>query len=324
MFSLTLQERNWVTDMNFKKDLRSYRGMTARNIKVYAKDKMAILLSMLTQIIVLGLFLIFLKNNYIDAINSNLGGLQNLIDSNDIQALVNSWLVAGVIGTSVVTVALNSLSVMVSDKQERIDYDYNATAVKGSTVVLSYFTGAVINTFITTSILLSAGLIFLSASGAFSYTAIEILKIYGLVLLGSISASTVLMAFVSFFKKSSTLSSFGIMISAAIGFVVGAYVPVSQFGESVQTAVNLVPGSQIAGMMRNVLMQPAIDNIDKALGGIDNGKFAKSAADLFALKLNILGNSADMNFMMIYTLAAIAVFLVLNIILFKFSSKHKN
>lgn len=310
--------------MDFKKSLRSYRGMTSRNIKVYAKNKMAILLSMLTQIIVLGLFLIFLKNNYIEAVTSGLGGLKDMIDSNDIQALVNSWLVSGVIGTSVVTVALNSLSVMVSDKQERIDYDYNAASVKGSTVVLSYFTGAVINTFITTSILLTAGLIFVSVNGAFSYTAVEILKIYGLVLLGSVSASIILMAIVSFFKKSSTLSSFGIMISAAIGFVIGAYIPVSQFGESVQTVVNLVPGSQIAGMMRNILMQPAIDNIDKALGGIDNGEFAQSASELFSLKLNIFGNSVNMNFMMIYTLAAIALFLILNIVLFRFSSKRKD
>ena len=34
---------------------------------------------------------------------------------------------------------------MISDKQNKIDYDYNASSVKGSTVVLSYFSGAVVS-----------------------------------------------------------------------------------------------------------------------------------------------------------------------------------
>lgn len=320
-----LQERDWVTDMtSAAKDLRAFKGMTERNIKVYAKNKTAIILSMLTQIIVLMLFLLFIKNSYVDSINSSLGALKDKLDSKDIEMVVNSWLIAGVIGTAVITVALNTLSVMVHDKMEKIDYDYNAASVKGRTVVLSYFTGAVISTIIISCILLSAGLIYLSVTGGFIYTLTDILKIYGLVILGSVSSTLVLMLFISFFKKDSTLSSFGIMISAAIGFVVGAYMPVSQFNESIQTIVNLVPGSQISGMMRNVLMQPAIDNVDKALGGMDNHEIAKSVSELFALKLNIFGNEVSTGFMMTFTLAVIALFMILNIVMFRISSKRKS
>ena len=43
------------------KELNTYRGMTVRNIKVYAKDRLAVLLSMLTQIIILGLYILFLN-----------------------------------------------------------------------------------------------------------------------------------------------------------------------------------------------------------------------------------------------------------------------
>lgn len=304
------------------KVINSYRGITTRNIRVFLKDKMAILLSLLTQIIVLGLYLIFLKSNYVDAIKQSFDRLENLITNRDIETLVNSWLIAGVIGTSVVTAALNSLSVMVSDKQEKIDFDYNASSVKSVVVVMSYFSGAVVSTFFISSILLTAGLIFLAITGTFIYTAFEIMILYALVLLGSISASIILMAIISFFKKSSTLSAFGIMVSAAIGFVVGAYIPVSQFNETTQTIVNLVPGSQIAGMMRNVLVSPAINNIDKTLGGIDNGEFSKAVTEIFALKLNVLGSSLDTNFMLIFSFIVIAIFIVLNIILFKFSSKR--
>ena len=309
---------------SLKRNFNTYKGMTARNIKVYMKDRMAIVLSMLTQIIVLGLYLLFLKSNYVDAINSFLTGAENLVTDTDIEALVNSWLIAGVIGTSVVTVALNSLSVMVSDKQDKIDFDYNATPAKPHIIILSYFSGAVVSTFLISSILLTAGLVFLAMGGLFLYTATDIVLLYAIVLLGSISGSIILMLFVSFFKKNSTLSSFSILISVAIGFIIGAYMPVSQFGESVQTAVNLVPGSHIAGLLRNVLMTPAIDNISDALGGIDNGMFAEKINSTFTLNLNIFDESIGMNFMLVYSLIAIAVFFVLNLVFYKFSSKRKS
>lgn len=313
-----------MTDMGFSKAFYAYKGMTARNIKVYLKDRMTIILSMLTQIIVLGLYLLFLKQNYVDAVTQGLGEFSKLVTDNDIQALVNSWLIAGVIGTSVVTVALNSLSVMVSDKHEKIDFDYKATPMRGSTVVLSYFTGAVINTFFISTILLTAGFIFIGITGGFIYSISDILKTYGLVALGSVSSTLILMFIASFFKKNSTLSSFGVLVSAAIGFVIGAYIPVSQFGESVQTVVNLVPGSQIAGMMRNVLMTPAINNINDVLGGADNGLFAEGINNVFALNLNIFGEEVGIPFMMIFSIAAIVLFLVLNLVSFKLSSKRKS
>ena len=309
---------------DIKRNFRSYRGMTIRNIKVYAKDKMAILLSLLTQIIVLGLYLMFLKSNYVDIINNGLEGFKDLVSKADIEGLVNSWLISGVIGTSVVTVALNTLNLMVKDKEDKIDSDYRASSVKGSTVVMSYFSGAVASTFIISSILLSAGYIFLACTGTFYLDIPQQLLVYALTLLGSVSGTLVLMLFISFFKKSATLSSFGVMVSASIGFIVGAYVPVSQFSENVQTIVNLVPGSQIAAMMRNILVGPAIDNIDKMLDGIDKGQFAENAREMFALKLKIFGTEVDTGFMLTYSFIIIAVFAVLNIALYKISSKRKD
>ena len=307
--------------MTAKKELRAFRGMTIRNMKVYGKDKISLLLSLLTQLIVLGLFVLFLKDSYVDVINEELGNLKNMLSKDDIEAIVNSWLVAGVVGTSVVTAALNALSVMVHDKMDRIDYDYTAAAVKSRTVVLSYFTGAMLSAVVTSSILLTAGLGYLAVSGSFLLSALDIIMLYGIVVLGSISSTLVLMLFISFFKKDSSLSAFGILISVAIGFAVGAYMPVGQFSESVQTVVNLVPGSQITALLRNVLMQPAIENADKVLGGADNHAFAESLNDLFSMKLHVFNGSHGTNFMIIYSLAAIALFLVLNILIFRFAAK---
>ena len=295
--------------------------MTKRNIKVYLKDKTAIIFSMMTQIIILGLYLLFLKQNYVDSMTSMLDGFNIKAEDNLINALVSS---SGVIGTSVVTVAMNSLSVMISDKQNKIDYDYNASSVKGSTVVLSYFSGAVVNTIVISAILLTAGIAFSCISGSSFPEFTELLKLYGLVILGSVSAVLILMFVASFFKKNSTYAAFNTLISVAIGFVIGAYIPVSQFSDGVQTFVNLIPGSHIASMIRNVLVSPCINDISTSLAGADHGMFATEAEKAFATNLNLFGNEVDFTFMMMYSIGAILIFLILNLISYKFSSKRKD
>lgn len=76
--------------MKFQRTLCSYKGMTKRNIKVYLKDKTAIIFSMMTQIIILGLYLLFLKQNYVDSMTSMLDGFNIKTEDNLINALVNS------------------------------------------------------------------------------------------------------------------------------------------------------------------------------------------------------------------------------------------
>ena len=73
--------------MKFQRTLCSYKGMTKRNIKVYLKDKTAIIFSMMTQIIILGLYLLFLKQNYIDSMTSMLDGFNIKTEDNLINAL---------------------------------------------------------------------------------------------------------------------------------------------------------------------------------------------------------------------------------------------
>lgn len=304
--------------------LNAYRGLTTRNAKVFLKDKMAVFLSLLTQIIILGLFLLFIKSSYVDGINEALGGLKDKVTDADIETLVNSWMISGVIGTSVITSTLSALNVMVSDKQHKIDFDYNASSVKGSVVVMSYFSGAVLCSLITSFTLLAAGLIFVAATGVFLLTITDVLLLIGLVLLGSVSSTIILMTIISFFKKDSTYSAFSVLLSTLVGFIVGAYFPVSQLSETTQTIVNLVPGAQITGMIRSILVSPAIDRIDKALGGMDQGIFREAASKMFCIKLNIFGTQIDTGFMLLYSVIAILVFTVLNIALFSISSKRKD
>ena len=115
---------------------------------MFFKDKSTMFFSMLAPLIVFVLYIVFLKDTYLSGIYNDVEPLKEFFDINDIENVANAWLLAGVLGTCTIPVALNSLQVMVVDKEKKIDYDYNSSPISGSIVVLSYFTGAFINTFL--------------------------------------------------------------------------------------------------------------------------------------------------------------------------------
>lgn len=306
-----------------RSNLISFLGMTKRNILIYLKDKTTIFFSMLGPIIVLGLYLLFLKQNYVATVNSGLGDLKDIISSKDIDAFINSWLLAGILGTSCITVALNSLSVMVSDKQSRIDYDYKSTPVKSYIVVLAYFTGAFICTLLVCSIVLTAGLIYFAISGAFYLSFIDVIVVYLVLILGTFSSTILMMLLTSFFKKTTAMGAFGGVVTAMVGFLIGAYIPISEFSTGVQTVANIFPGSHVASLLRNTLMSPVLDSMNATLNGIDGGVFVTSMREVFSFDVNFFGHLYGANLMYIYVGISSIVAIFANIFLFKFSSKRK-
>ncbi len=303
-------------------NFNAYKGMTKRNILLFFKDKTTLFFSMLAPLIVFFLYLVFLRNTYLSELKSQLKGLEDFVNMNDVDTILNAWLLAGILGTSCITVSLNSLQVMVTDKSAKIDYDYNSSPVGGVVVILSYFTGAFINTFMITGGILTLGLIILSAIGNLYIGFSTVILLYLVTLLGCASSTIIMMAVVQFFKKSSALGAFSGIVSASVGFVIGAYVPLGSFSTAIQGILSIVPGSHVACLYRNLLMSNVLDHINTSLNGIDNGAFYSMVNNVFALKLNMFNYITPTYFMYIYSFSSVILALGINIILYKKSSKR--
>ena len=55
--------------------MRKFMGLTRRNLLIYFKDVQSVIFSMLTSIIVLALYLLFLKDTFVDSIE---GAMQEI------------------------------------------------------------------------------------------------------------------------------------------------------------------------------------------------------------------------------------------------------
>lgn len=304
-------------NFTFKQKLNAYLGMSKRNIKVFFRDRSTVFFSILSPLIVLVLYILFLKQTYVDVINNQVEGLQGLVTNKDIDTFINLWLLSGILGTSCITVALNSLTIIVVDKHQKIDYDYNASPISGPIVALSYFTGAFINTLIIGTCILTVGLVYTSVIATSYISFSSLIMIYITLIIGCASSNLIMMIVVSFFNSPSGLGAFSGIVSAAVGFIIGAYMPVSQFDLSIQTIANIIPGSHITSLFRNYLMSGVLDHINESIIGLDGGAFSSTMKELFSFDLNVFSMKLGINQMIIYSLSSIVIFLGLNILFYK-------
>ncbi|MBR5419715.1 MAG: ABC transporter permease [Lachnospiraceae bacterium] len=306
--------------------MKKFMGLTKRNLLIYFKDKPAILFSLLTSLIVLVLYLLFLKGTFEDAFNSaveDAGNLSLLIKSEDVSLFVKITLLVGMMGTAMITVPYSCLTTIVKDRENRIDYDISATPVKRWQIILSYFTAASVPACIMTGLLLTIGLVVLSLGGGMKLDAENILKTYGIVVLGSVSATALFMTLMLFFKSSQSASAFFGMLSAAAGFVIGAFIPLSQFSEEVQTFCNLFPATHVTVAVRNTLMSGVLNSMESSIGGRDQGLFIKAIKEIFSFNARMLGNDLKMSESIFYVMLVMVISCIVMVFVYSKTYRRK-
>ena len=306
--------------------MRGILGFIKRNVLLFFKDWQSILFSLLTSIIVLVLYLLFLKGTFVSAIQSAMEqypGLASMVPQKDIDMFANLFLLSGILGSAMISVPFSCITVLVKDRANKVDYDILATPMKREQIIFAYFVSAVLTSTLLTDIILAVGLIGIRMQGNMYLNASQVVKAFSIVALGSISASAIFMIIVLFFKTVSACEAFFGILSAASGFVIGAYIPISQFSNEVQTVCNLFPASQITIMLRNILLNGLLEHINTRLQGVDQGMFVLSLKEYFTFQAKLFKGYLDMNKMLEYILGVILFCIVAQIMIYS-GSYQKN
>ena len=304
--------------------MRGILGLIKRNLLLFFKDWQSILFSLLTSIIVLVLYLLFLKGTFVSAMQSAMEqypGSASMVSETDIDMFANLLLLTGILGSAMISVPFSCITTLVRDRASKVDYDILATPLKRGQIIFAYFVSAVLSSTLLTGIILAIGLVGISLQGDTHLNGIQFVKAFAVVALGSISASAIFMIIVLFFKTVSACEAFFGILSAASGFVIGAYIPISQFSNEIQTLCNLFPASQITIMLRNILLNGLLENINRSLAGTDQGMFVLSLKEYFSFQAKLFNGYLDMNKMLGYILGVILFCIVAQIMIYSGSYK---
>ena len=304
--------------------MRGTLGLIKRNLLLFFKDWQSILFSLLTSIIVLVLYLLFLKGTFVDAIHKEMEqypGLTSMGVEKDINMFANLLLLTGILGSAMISVPFSCITTVVRDRANKVDYDILATPLKREHIIFAYFISAVLSSTLLTGIILAVGLIGICMQGPIYLNISQMVKAFAIVALGSISASAIFMVVVLFFKSLSACEAFFGILSAASGFVIGAYIPISQFSNGIQTVCNLFPASQITIILRSILLEGLLEHINTCLSGADQGMLVVSLKEYFSFQAKLFKGYLDMNKMLEYILGVILFCTVAQIVIYSGSYK---
>lgn len=300
--------------MNKQSELRKMRYLTLRNIKLYFKDKMTFLVSLITPLILLVLFIAFLKSTYEDSILSIIKGFD--LDQSLIDALTGGWLFSSVLATSCITVAFCS-GMMVIDKINRANIDFMVSPVKKSTLQLSYVLANLFSTFIITFVLLIVGLIYLACVG-FYITFVDILLIVFGIIITSLFGTILANIIWTFTHSQGVVSGVCTLVSALYGFICGAYMPIRTMGQGMQYFVSLLPGTYATVLFRQGFLNSVLNRMRETLPqGMING-----IASGFDVKMSFFGH--DVSTLALILVISISTIVLLGVFLFINKFKKKN
>ena len=228
------------------------KALLKRNVKLFFKDKGMFFTALITPMILLVLYASFLGNIYRDSFKASLPeGIE--ISDEVIEGGVGGQLISSILAVSCVTVAFCSNMLMVQDKATGARKDLTVSPVNPSCLALSYYLATLVSTLIICYAATGVCMIYLGIVGWYLSVTDVLMLLWDVFLLALFG--TALSSVIGFFLSTNgQIAAVGSIVSSSYGFVCGAYMPISQFSQGLQSVISFFPGIYGTSLLRNHAM----------------------------------------------------------------------
>lgn len=276
--------------------MNAMMSLARRNVLCYFRDRASVVFSLMAVIIVVMLYLLFLRNMLVESY-PDMEGMPQLIDA---------WVLAGILGIVPVTTSAGSLQTMVEDRASGRIRDILVTPMTSAQIAGGYIISTFIVGLVMSTITLAVCVAYLAATGC-PLSASGVIISAVLLVPSSLSGSIVVYAMTSFLRSTGAFSGFFTVVSVLIGFLAGIYMPMGTMPAAMQTIGTLVPASHMAALFRDFLAGDALD-------GVFTGAPAETLDSFRAemgFDLSLGGFQFDAGTSVLYVLGITALFFVI-------------
>ncbi|QAV70933.1 ABC transporter permease [Salinibacterium sp. UTAS2018] len=235
--------------------MRTIALLTGRNLRIFFRDRSAVFFSLLSALLLIGLYALFLGNLQVDNLT------ERLLDasSDNIRWFVNAWVFAGITMITTLTTALASLGVFVDDRATGRFSDFVVSPIRRWQLILGYMMSSFIISMIMTLVVLLVGQVYLLTQGNGVMSVVQFAELIGYIALSS-AAFAALSSFVATFLKSSgAFSALSTVVGTVIGFLAGAYIPAGALPTGIVNIMNSLPFAHSAMVIRRPFTANALD-----------------------------------------------------------------
>ncbi|MEZ4358122.1 MAG: ABC transporter permease [Eubacteriales bacterium] len=215
-----------------------------RNLKVFFRDKSSVFFSLLSVLIIIALYVLFLGDTL----------LQNMNDVPSARFLMDSWIMSGLLAVTSITATMGAFGIMVEDQAKKNINDFYAAPLKRRDIAAGYILSSFLIGIIISFITFVLSEIYIVSYGGEILPFWSIIKVFGLIFLSVISSSSMVFFMVSFFKSNNAFSVASTILGTLIGFLTGIYIPIGILPGAIQFIIKIFPVSHAGVLFRQILM----------------------------------------------------------------------
>ncbi|MGN7476305.1 ABC transporter permease [Solibacillus silvestris] len=285
-------------------------SLVARNNKVFLRNKMLVFFSLLSVLILVGLYAIFLQKLQVDSI------AQHVPVTPEIEVMVSEWMVAGLLSIIAMTTTLGVFGIYIKDLETKTTADFLVTAASRFKIQLSYVISSFMIGFAITFIGFISCEIFIISIGGEMLSPVAMFKSVSVLILAVLLSSMINLFIVLFIQTETAFSTVNTIIGTLLGFLCGIYVPMAVLPTPAQSVIHLFPVSHITVLLRDVFMANSIETVFAG-----NDEFADTYKLDYGVVYEIGGSVVSSTMSLLFIMGTIIVLGTLSA--FVFRRKHK-
>lgn len=299
-----------------------------RHLLVFFNNRMRVFFTLMVPFIVFVIYIFFLRSLELMTVKdvfaeSSIDSLKNFDPNGDepineyVGAILDSWMLSGIMALSTLTVSLQTNNLIVQDKENGLNRDFASSPVSNTVLIISYFLYSFIVTLLVSLIFLVVCFIYLAAQWEFWLTGVDVLAILAVLLFSTINSVLFTVFICSFVKHDSTMASILTIFSSAIGFLIGAYMPFYMMPDAVQNVCCFIPGTYCCSLFRYAFLSTPIQEATAYITSLDStggNEIIENLTGNFGYNLEFFGTTVSPEMQAVAIAVFTIVFLCLNLV----------
>lgn len=225
-----------------------------RHLKIFMKKTSNIFLSLLSSLVILSLYFLFIRDFTIKAVGDY--GFQSSINDLFVDRLMVSGLLVVIGATSVLSI----VSIFINDKCRGILKDFYITSISKINIIYTYIISAIIvSTLLTLFVYFFIELFFKFYYDYFSIT--EIVNSCCMIVISNIISANIIFIIAMFIDNITSFSTFETLYGVIIGFFTGVYIPIGYYPGIIKNVFFFFPLTQTTSVLRQINTNSITTNI---------------------------------------------------------------
>lgn len=231
--------------------MKNIFALSKRNCLLFLRSKQVVFSSLLSSVILIALYFLFIANLYSQGFNETAG---LALSKNQINAAIYLQMVMGVLVINSVSLSTGMFTFMARDFESQKTKAFLLTKTKPVQITLSYLISALIVSFLLNFLTLSVSIIIIGSITGVWLGAGAFFSIFGVLILTTIVGCAVMLFITSLVRSSVAIGVISGFLGTILGFLCGIYMPYTNMGVGAEYVGSLLPFTHLTIWLKQIAL----------------------------------------------------------------------